>query len=73
MIVDLKARIVKLEKCLKLKVFIDVVARILSYIKKIIRTKTFIIITFNNIIKIFIIYNNDIFENRDFLFEFNYI
>ena len=73
MILNLKAHIVKLEKCQKLKFFIDIIARILSYIKKTICTKTFIIITFDNIIKIFIVYNSEISKNRDFLFEFNYI
>lgn len=70
---NLKIRIVKLEKCQKLIIFIDVVARTLLFIKKIIRTKTFITITFNNIIKVFIVYNDNIFEDRNFLFEFNYI
>ena len=70
---NLKVKMCKLEKCQKLKISIDVIAYTLSHIKKTIRTKISITITFNNIIKIFIIYNNDISENRDFLFEFNYI
>ena len=71
MILNLKARIVKLEKCQRLKVFIDVIARTLSHIKKTIHIKTFITITFDNIMKVSIIYNNDILKDRDFLFEFD--
>lgn len=57
----MKIKVCKIEKCQKLKVFIDVIARILLYVKKIIRRKTFVTIIFNNIIKKTIAYNNEIF------------
>ena len=72
MIMNLKTRILKLGKCQKLQISIDVIARIQSYFKCIIRNKFSIIITSNIIAKIFIVYNDTILENRDFLFEPDY-
>ena len=69
---NLKTRIVKLDKYQKFKISINVITRIQSHFKRIIRIKFSIIIISNIIIKIFIAYNDTISKNRDFLFELNY-
>ena len=69
MIMNLEIHIIKLEKCQELQISIDVIARIQSHFKCIIRNKFSIIITSNIIAEIFIVYNDIISKNRDFLFE----
>ena len=69
MTMNLKAYIIKFGKYQKLKISIDVIARIQFHFKYIIRYKSLIIITSNIITKIFIAYNDIISKNRDFLFE----
>ena len=71
MIMNLKTRILKFEKCQKLQISIDVIARIQSHFKRIIRNKFSIIIISNIIAKILIVYNDITLKNRDFLFESN--
>ena len=68
---NLKTRIVKLEKCQRFQISINIIARIQSHFKRTIRNKFSIIIISNIIAKIFIVYNNIILENHDFLFESN--
>ena len=68
---NLKTRIIKLEKCQELQISIDVIARTQFHFKRIIRNKFSIIITSNIIAKILIAYNDTISKNRDFLFELN--
>ena len=71
MIINLKTRIIKLGKYQKLKILIDVIARIQFHFERTLYNKFSIIITSNIITKIYMAYNDIISKNRDFLFELN--
>ena len=60
-------------KCLRFQILFDVVVKLNPYFKRIIRFKSVIIIVLGIIMKVLVIYNNNISYNRDFLFELNYV
>ena len=72
-IIDLNIKILIFNKYSKLQILFDIIIKLNPYFKRIIRFKSVIIITPDTTIKIFIIYNNNILYNKDFLFELNYI
>ena len=72
MMINLKTRTIKLERCQKLNISIDVIVRTQSYFKRIIYIKFSITIISNIITKVSIAYNNIISKNRNFLFESDY-
>ena len=69
MTINWKTRIIKLKRCQRLNISIDVVARTQSHFKRIIRIKFSIIIISSIITKVSVAYNNTISKNKDFLFE----
>ena len=66
---NLKTRTIKLERCQRLNISIDVVARTQPHFKRIIRIKSSITIASNITTEVPIAYNDTIPEDRDFLFE----
>ena len=69
MLMNLNTKILILTKYQELQAFLNVVIKLNSYFKRTIRFKSAIIIISNIIIKMFIIYNNKIFNDKNFLFE----
>ena len=72
MCINLKMKVYKFDKYQRLKVLIDVIIKFRLNSRKIIRNKASVIIASDVIMKIFIVYKNDISKDRDFLFESDY-
>ena len=71
MCVDLDIRTCKFEKCQRLKTPIDVITKFRSNLRRTIRNKVNVIIVSDATVTVPVAYNDEISQNRDFLFEPN--
>ena len=69
--IDFEKRRLTIVKCESFRISIDVLNRITSHVKRIIRSRQTYILQFDDFAKIFVTYHDALFDDRDFLFEFH--